>query len=122
MSIVHLCKHGVVEHPCRPGPDQHIVTTSIDGSRFATHPVCDFERAVSVAIKVANLKHDKPTAAKLRCWHMRDLCWSLGIDPRSLNISRQEVVATLKRALLSSPEPAVRRDAFDELVKLGAIR
>jgi hypothetical protein len=123
MSIIHFCKHGTVEHPIRPAQDHHIVVTTVDEKRrFAMHPICDFDRAIAVAITLANLKRDQPVSVKLRCWHFRDLCWSLGIDPKSLNISREEVVATLKSALLRSQEPAVRREAFDELIAMGVIR
>jgi len=86
------------------------------------HPVCDFERAVRTAIGCANIKHDRCIAVKVKCWHMRDLCWSLGIDPKSLRITVEEVITTLKKALLQSQDPAVRREAYDELIRLGVIR
>jgi hypothetical protein len=53
---------------------------------------------------------------------IRDLCWSLGIDPQSLRITRDEVATALKTVLLEAQEPATRREAFDLLVKLGEIR
>lgn len=121
-EVYRICRHGVVQHPSRPGPDHHIVVTTIDGSRVAMHPVCDFDRAIKLAIDCANLKHDRSIAVKVRCWHIRDLCLSLGIDPKALRIGIDEVAATAKRALLDSQEPAVRREAYDLLVKLGAFQ
>jgi len=122
-EVFRICKHGnVVRHPSRPGPDHHIVVTTIDDNRVAMHPVCDFDRVIAFAIRCANVKHDRSIAVKVKCWHMRDLCWSLGIDPKSLRISIDEVIATLKKALLQSQDPAVRREAYDELIRLGVIR
>jgi len=122
-EIFRIGKHGnVLRHPSRPGPDHHIVVTTIDDNRVAMHPTCDFDRAIALAVHRANIKHDRSIAVKVKCWHMRDLCWSLGIDPRSLNITKDEVIATLKKALLQSQHPAVRREAYDELIRLGVIR
>jgi hypothetical protein len=123
-EIFHNCKHGnVLIHPVQPGPDQHVVVTTVDdGKRVAMHAVCDFDRALQHAMACASVKHDRCIAVKVQCWHFASLCYSLGIDPKSLDITFEECVAALKSALLESQQPAVRREAYDELTKMGVIR
>jgi hypothetical protein len=122
-EIIHICKHGnVLRHPIQPGPDQHVVVTTVDGKRVAMHSVCDFSRALQNAIACASVKHDMPIAVEVQCWHFVSLCYSLGIDPRSLNITFDECVAALKSALLESQQPSVHREAFDQLIRMGVIQ
>lgn len=118
----HRCKHGIVLCPAGPAPDEQIVVISVDGRRLTMRPVWEYHNAVDGALRLANVKHDTPIVVEVVCWNFRDLCSSMNIDPRSLRITRDEVVAALKTVMLDAPEPFVRRQAFDELVAMGEIR
>jgi len=120
--VTHKCKHGIVLCPAGPGPDEQIVVTTVDGVRLTMRPAGELHNVVDGALRLANAKHDAPIVVEIVCWNFRDLCWSLGFDPRSLNITRDEVAAALKVVLLESQEPYVRRQAFDELVAMEVIR
>ncbi len=120
-SIHHKCKYGIVLCPCRPRTDAQIVVTTVDDGRPTMRPVDEFHIAVHTALRLANTKHEAPIVVKVESWPLVDLCGSLGIDPRTLNITRDEVASALKTVLLESQDAFARRQAFDELVKMEVI-
>jgi hypothetical protein len=121
MKYRRICKHGVVDYPAWGGPSKHVIVTTMDGQRIAMHPICDMERAIESAMHCADRRRDWTAQIELQCWSLGDVCQSLGIDPRSLNITRDEVVAALKTVLVESQDAFARRQAFDELVKMEVI-
>lgn len=121
LNVRHKCKYGIVLYPSQPRTDAQIVVTTVDDVRLTMRPVWEFHNAVDTALRLADLKRERPVVVKVESWPLGDLCWSLGIDPRSLRITRDEVEAALKTVLLESQEPHVRRQAFDELVKMEVI-
>lgn len=121
-NFIHRkCKHGIVLCPNQPRTDAQIVVTTVDDVRLSMHPVWEFHNALHDALKLADKKREWPIVVKVESWPLGELCGSLGIDPRSLNITRDEVVAALKAVLLEAPDPFDRRQAFDELVKMEVI-
>jgi hypothetical protein len=121
LNVHHKCDHGIVLCSNQPRTDAQIVVTTVDDIRLTMRPVWEFHNAVHDARKLADMKRETPVVVKVESWPFVDLCWSLGIDPRSLDISRYEVEAALKTVMLESQDPFERRQAFDELVKMEVI-
>lgn len=121
LNVHHKCKHGIVLCSNQPRTDAQIVVTTVDDVRHSMRPVWEFHNAVDAALRLADKKREWPIVVKVESWPLVSLCLALGIDPHSLNISFDEVVAALKKVLLEAPDPFDRRQAFDELVKMEVI-
>ena len=122
MTIAHrICKHGIVEHPYAPDSCAHVVVTTMDGHRIAMHPIYAFDRAIQEAIRCADYPRNWTAQVELHCWTLSEVCQALRIDPKSLNISRDEVIATLKTALREG-DWLDRHVATEQLTKLGELR
>ena len=122
-ELFRIGKHGTVDHPYHPNPDTHVIVTTVDGRRVAMHTPDEFNCAIEGAVWWADLERDGTAKVEVQCWHLRDLLQALNIDPKTFapDITRDYVVAVLKKVLRECNDYAVRGAAYDELVKLGVL-
>lgn len=111
-----------------PLQTDHVVVTLIDGRRASVQPAHQYERVRDAAQNVA-----KETGCRVKVLPMiiTELMNFMGVDAAAFAASltdeeeaglRQATVTACKEALREANDAAVRKEAYDLLVRVGELR
>ncbi|NTT85732.1 hypothetical protein [Tabrizicola fusiformis] len=114
-----------------PSPGDVFVITTLFGRAVTVQPIGDFDHAVSLAKSFTrHIRPARPITIKVLCLSLQE-AQAMGFVPDDLfaNLApaeeaelRQLVVDACRRAILNSPDAAIRNDAMNLLINMGELK
>jgi len=114
-----------------PGPGDLFVVILMFGKPVFVEPIDQYDRGVRTAEGFARrLRHDRPLTLRVLGMSLHELLALMGTTPAEFAGTSPKVEAEFRQlavdacmgALRDCDDPAVRKDAYDLLVKMGVLQ